>query len=785
MTPKQGQQIYNQLQHAADTALTAIERPEKVLKCAFHIWSSILSAPMAKKPKWVQNVVEPISEITGVATSAAGDLVPQGRWARTNITEQAFDKFLVKYSGKQNAQKPGWRPFASTMLEAYWGFFGRGIALAHRFLHPPKINSTSHTIVHFAFDDKGSKHETGNVKSIALGNITEIIDPPNDRGATFKKFFSPLLELTSVLNDDINSEEVIETAQEVIEKATENCFRHTLALRGEQARVVLLKEDMLGLRSVLIDELAPQEIGDKTHSQDAQALRAIWCLQLLCLYRELAGSHLYVFYPYSIANAGCKLVFTAWSRSRLCMDRIHELVDLYQTTYDAASRILRNSQEPASDIQKQGQLLTALLGQSVRDAFMLKMDLFRFKHDERARETYWHLPEFLVLAERLAVRAIHEGSPLSFRFHISHGDEASERVKFISRLKDCYMCRDSSCAEALRWEVTRSDVVESLSEEHITSPSIISLLLGNHSFFQDKSTVIQTSPEGYLLYLGRIIGPSEPEHLTSGGKNILLVIEQNGDIKVYYPDQTEKKPAHPNGRLLLWRKAGKWIVPGRYGESYTSAVIARIVQELAYSQEEEKKVKEGMKILMGTVWKLSTQLHKGACFIVLDKDRFEEDDPPKGGRCWDKFFAKMTEVLPVAEGRRLLTKAGQDMLVQLALQDGATIIDLADQRVFGRRHILVPNRVASWLDEKKSQPPKDGRGFLDSEGNHRILAWGTRHQSALAAALCLGKQGKKNSCAGVVITVSSDGDIHVFGPDGMIADLAYPHAAQSTSTSEK
>ncbi|MCF7864053.1 MAG: hypothetical protein K9L89_04625, partial [Kiritimatiellales bacterium] len=588
--------------------------------------------------------------------------------------------------------------------------------------------------------------------------------------------------LTSNVKEDVAIEEVIALAREVNRQATDHCFEYTLAMRAERARVELLRPESEELRKLLIEELAPEHVGHKDHSEGARTQQAVRCLQLLYLYRELAGDHLYVFSPPNTSSRACRLVATAWSREELEEDILKLLVTRYTDLSAVVNEVLSQTLPKVDDTSFQNKLkiLKALTGEGVCATFMTKMDSFRSFADESARDTFWHLPEYLVLCERLAMRAVHEGESLSFRLFIGHGNVASQRLKFISRIltTDNKSVLDRS---ALHWAVNKPEDVESFSEAGLTSPCVLSLLLGNHSFLQDEEQrcVIHASPTGDLLNLCHLIGSTDPADVTDGGECILIMVEKNGDIKVFHPDRTSGSDLG-RGRLLLWRRGGKWIVPEKYGHEYTDALTSAILTILGYSSA-DVQTHSALNVLTETAWNLSTHL-KGASFVVIDSRRFSEEATP-----WQDTFAPMTQVFPFAEGRKLLTKTGSETLRQLAIQDGATIVDLADQRVFGRRHILVNYNVRDWLLKKvgESRARQETAGFLDTQGHHRILAWGTRHQSALAAALYLGADpdhngcAKGNGCAGVVITVSSDGDIHVFGPDGMIPELAYPHAAQS------
>jgi hypothetical protein len=126
---------------------------------------------------------------------------------------------------------------------------------------------------------------------------------------------------------------------------------------------------------------------------------------------------------------------------------------------------------------------------------------------------------------------------------------------------------------------------------------------------------------------------------------------------------------------------------------------------------------------------------------------------------------KMTEVFPFAEGRKLLTEASRKIFQELAIQDGATLVDVMSGRVRGRRQIAVPMTLAGWNKHLLNLRDKTKEHYWPD--SHKILRWGTRHLNALRAALHF-------HGAAVLITVSSDGDMHLFDKDGPVQDATYP-----------
>lgn len=186
-----------------------------------------------------------------------------------------------------------------------------------------------------------------------------------------------------------------------------------------------------------------------------------------------------------------------------------------------------------------------------------------------------------------------------------------------------------------------------------------------------------------------------------------------------------------------------------YGSDYIEKLRNIICDRLSIKND------EWVKELCKNVWDISHLGRGGACFLVADLTLSK-----KGENVIASKGVKMTEVFPFAEGRRLLVESGRSIFQELAIQDGATFIDTQSSKVFGRRQLGVDMTIAKWdkciIDLKSTW-----------EDHHKLLRWGTRHLNALRAALYF--KGKA-----LLITVSSDGEIHLFDKNGPVKKAMYP-----------
>lgn len=197
------------------------------------------------------------------------------------------------------------------------------------------------------------------------------------------------------------------------------------------------------------------------------------------------------------------------------------------------------------------------------------------------------------------------------------------------------------------------------------------------------------------------------------------------------------------GRLMgSYSPSGKWRPASSY-EEFWDALEDELVKKLHSPAE--------LSILLEPVIeKVSGAPGQGALFALGPTDRVE-----------NLKAVRLTEVFDLIESRRI-GHITEDLLYQLAIEDGATLIDIRDGRVWGRRQL---NAIDPKEYKPKSNNPEhktlrdlwendkrpNGYGWSDW---YKTLQWGTRHLASLAASLTLGEPG-------LVIVISSDGPVHV------------------------
>ncbi len=456
-------------------------------------------------------------------------------------------------------------------------------------------------------------------------------------------------------------------------------------------------------------------------------------LQLLLLYRRLCGDHFYVILPPGEV-VDLRFCFILGVNTQLSSEEINNLFSLANATVVEAKKMLgaakQKLQQKMPSTQPDHRLIYIIGRDLVNNLSKVTSKGNAFTAERRP----W-LSDYLRFCEEVADVAIHEGKKLGFTIVVSGGNYTSRRVERVSGWG----------GEGRRFKVQYNDDLHASNSE---VKEAISLLLGNYSFLQEHGAIIQASPYGDLLFLGRgIPADASPEELADSEDCYVISIEKNRDIKVYF-----------EGVLALWRRGAKWVVPTAYGREYKKKLFEYIRRELSSDPGFD------LDVFCDTVWKLSNEGIGGATFVLGDWD--------SGSYPLKRITFPMTEVFSYAEGRNLVTRGNQDVLISLSVQDGATVIDWGSGRVYGRRQLTpviqsngsvdLPNQVSEI--EALRNGCREGRN--DWSEWHKTLRWGTRHLNALVTAL----KGDGNA---VAITVSSDGDIHVFGKNAGVPELSH------------
>ena len=687
---------------------------------AFLEWSKVIKDPVI--PCSGANGTTWPSSITGVSVSFAGDWLPSGRKTFTNPSKAVLDAYLKAGSfdtGKVTDWAQHWDAYGELFLALHWKLYGRNASLMSHLLHRKSDDEFALHVDLSVSDDKLATPASG-IAEMRAGKLGSSLLLKQDEN---RRFVQELFGAT--LGQNPTKEEIYEVASELVLrfKRADGCLDRQYHDGSLELRAILLSIAKTGNLEAHFDSSAKTLLGlDKTTPADLRTAieQTAHLLQLLYLYQPLGKDHVYLFCPEGSLDEA-RACFVAWSSSPL--DDTQKFFNLAKQVAKGLHKSLKDGSPTGKQpIDKQSNILIKLIGPELETTVRNKMK------DNQGKESHAWLGHYLAFCDRLADVAVHEGKKLGFSFFVSSGEAASREIEFVSRI--------SANMSAHLWEVNENLQPQNGCEE------IISRLLGNYSFLQGKGCIIHCSWDGHLLALARLLVEKKtPETLTKTLNDAYLIrIEKNRDIKVFY-----------GGDLVLWRRGARWLVPTKYGDAYQTQLAKEVKARLPDAKD--AIVKE----ICINAWELSHYERGGACFLVADLSGFRQNNTECQFR---SSVVDMTEVFPYAEGRQLLTGASRSTFQELAVQDGATLVDEKTGEVFGRRQIAVPMLPTEWehhvCELKKSWPD-----------SHKILRWGTRHLNALRAALHF-------KGAAVLITVSSDGDIHLFDDKGPVQDATYP-----------
>jgi hypothetical protein len=691
-----------------------LQKIDAVLVTTFKKWSSLIADPC------IPADTSPSKGhllVTGVSVSFAGDWLPRGRVTYTNVSINTLREKLtpIGITVPKSQLEQYWANYGNLFLHLYWKLYGRNAALAYHVLHGSDKGCQFH--LDLTPSNASPSVTTGNpMKKVSLGALGKLLELTSDE----RKCFLEIVFKTQFAQSAASPEELQEIASELARqmRVPGGCLESYLEDRSLELHVKLQSSNSKAFTNALIDAFYLKKPNQTARRNAIKTV--VQMLQLLYLYQPLAGNHAYLVCPEGSAN-NVRVCFLVWSNEAITDSctffdiMASDLSKKLERSLDVNIKALGNNIPSATAV------LIRVVGSEI-ESLLTRLPTYAMPESYRP----W-LGHYLVLCDRLADVAVHEGKKLGFSFFVSSGEAASKEIEFVSSL--------SSESVPLRWQVNDELIPVTGCEE------VISRLLGNYSFLQNKGSVIQVSWWGHLLALSRLLDDSKaPEELTHSLDDAYLIrIEENRDIKVFF-----------KGALVLWRRGARWVVPRRYGDEYVTYLKAKIKEK--FPDADNSVLHE----LCTNAWELSQHHERGgACFVLADLSSGDID----------KGMMKMTDVFPFAEGRKLLTEASRKIFQDLAIQDGATLVDVMSGLVCGRRQIAVPMQLAAW--ERHLLNFKNKRGGNYWRDSHKTLRWGTRHLNALRAALHF--KGKA-----VLITVSSDGDIHLFGKDGPVQDATYP-----------
>jgi hypothetical protein len=286
-----------------------------------------------------------------------------------------------------------------------------------------------------------------------------------------------------------------------------------------------------------------------------------------------------------------------------------------------------------------------------------------------------------------------------------------------------------------------------LGHDRLQIAHTMSLIRGNYAFLQDPELALFISYPGTPLEVTHIVRlPGRKGRRTRRGC-LQSATEKHNDMLACV--------SHGNGRAELifdgalvgsYSEREEWKVASSY-DAFWRECGPQIQQVCA------EEVKGHIsRILEPVVERLSDEPGHGAVLVLGRNEALGK---------LKNLGTALTVVFDSVEDRSLL-QMREELLCQVAIEDGATLIDTSSGRVFGRWlvHAVDPKLYEVHVD---GGPMKLREAWEHSgEGNpyrwphwHKTLRWGTRHTAALGASVELG-------CCGLVIVISSDGPVHVF-----------------------
>jgi DNA integrity scanning protein DisA with diadenylate cyclase activity len=225
---------------------------------------------------------------------------------------------------------------------------------------------------------------------------------------------------------------------------------------------------------------------------------------------------------------------------------------------------------------------------------------------------------------------------------------------------------------------------------------------------------------------------------------LAVVVSGGGRARVYHA-----------GNEILEYQGNKWIFVKEGFNKFANDLTEKLRLKF-----KPKWNKEKVESLTETIRLISEEPGKGASFIIGDYKKLGEK---KNGK---RRSIPATELIRYVEGKKLLSTDKIGLLYQLAIMDGATIIDNKSFKVFGRRQLPM----FDWRNSKYEKDWKDGESSRTWENYHKIYRWGMRHISALGITA--------DYRSSLAIVISSDGPISVFENGRGIEELSYPPIVQ-------
>jgi len=417
------------------------------------------------------------------------------------------------------------------------------------------------------------------------------------------------------------------------------------------------------------------------------------------------------------------------------------------------------------------------------------------KHTRWMRELNWLEFEPKLLAKGLSKEAFaclahyadgllgkdHEGERLSFRIAVA--TDEGLRECFTPLFGELGLAEQKNEEKFFRIEIPQtSGEVEDGTETNVrwervinTIDSLTALVQGNYSFLQDSNIFLCLAYVKHGLEL-RYLAQLNPR-LRKASETVLfqsisridnvrtlsktvspaIIAVLDKDHTGYIAFDGEIRAIGSKGKPNQWRKYSEddWFHNKLMSTKYPS------VKSWGHWKKLEKNFCQD---LCKVIELISEAPGKGATFVL---GRWKQR-----GKGLNKICVAMTPVFEMIKGWDLRF-VDKDTLYQAAIQDGATVIALDQNRLYCRRQLTSFDIFQGPFDPEKWSPSGSGATLLELwdkpplENNPyywpnwgKWFKWGTRHKTA--AGLAYIGRGEYS-----VVCVSSDGDIHLFDGFGV------------------
>ena len=542
------------------------------------------------------------------------------------------------------------------------------------------------------------------------------------------------------------------------------CFFTTreAILAGESVRIFhneALRRECLAIHMDLFPDLGqpdPQSCAIRAQESILAIRRVLAIIQAASMFIDIASDEFTLF----ISKPKCGLSSTLTvggtgavvrgNRAKL-LALTEALVQLLEGTLEGIS--------PSRDF-KDG------LDEIVEPSARTRMDDVLLRHESFRRETFYSV---LYLGKSLAGRK-HEGKNIRFLLAAGPDSQLRQHFNLVHTIGDA----------------THDDYTVAINrgndwlEERNQLRNLAYLIQGNYSFVQERDVFVcvSSSPDGLFL---RYLGHPNPRYVQKGSvdewrpglrrRSLAQISMSVRGVLLLHLDSSGEGLAALDGEVVL-----RLPRDGCWQDDDYAATIQRIRNEITKAVGAQPPVAQGRRRSKGNRSTLAAEsaVPETLTNFVRDHSKFVQllatviteirTDPTAGatfvlGESKDlsPYLDEMAPVFETVPGWSHSSAAGdlEKHLFELAIQDGATVIAADEQRVIGRRKIVAPAMFTG--DKRKPYWDlwRDKDGYLSWEDWGKWRGWGTRHQSA--AALAYELEGR---C--VVISVSQDGDVHLF-----------------------